>query len=92
MSSTMDAAGQQTPSRAKQVDISESEAIAERLRMDQNNINDGTFASLQAQYEEARRTGDYLEQALQAARLREQILGGAMDRLNAPQQASPSLR
>jgi hypothetical protein len=73
-------------------DISENEGAAAQMRDMQHQINEATFSRVSGMYEEATRIVNYLEGALDAARKREQILGGAMDRLNAPQSAAPSIR
>lgn len=73
-------------------DISEHEAQSQIIKEQQTLINEGTFTTLSAQYDEARRTADNLREALERAETRERILGGAIDRLNAPQTPQPSLR
>lgn len=73
--------------------MSNEEAAAAEYRDMQLKVNESIYARIAQEYEEAVRTLTFLEQALEASRQRQQILGGAMDRLNAPQgTTTPSLR
>lgn len=65
---------------------------ADQVREGQCRTNEILFSALTTQHDQAARDVNYLEQALDAARTRERVLGAAMKVLNEPQQAPSSLR
>lgn len=66
--------------------------VAEAAMVAQQEKNEKHFSSLNESFNEAEREVNYLRQALTSAEVRLQVLSAAVDRLNAPQAATPSIR
>lgn len=72
---------------AQEVDMADSATQRDR----QGSINESTFGQIGAMHSEAERDCNFLSEALRMAEARREVLGAALERLNAPQTAT-SLR